>query len=136
MVEQEGEDMSIDQMSALMQRVVAIREASADLRQREEREKFAKEGGREDHARVSAHFKGLHIASQETSIQPQSGQVWEACVQFEQIPELKILGNPNASLLPVLAGSKYGLSPVPLALTPVLIPSTRCVSGYESMVSN
>ncbi len=39
--EQDGEDMSIDQMSALMQRVVSIREASADL-DKGDREKFAK----------------------------------------------------------------------------------------------
>ena len=39
--EQEGEDMSIDQMSSLMQRVIAIREASADL-DKSDREDFAK----------------------------------------------------------------------------------------------
>ena len=39
--DKEGEDMSIDQMSSLMQRVIAIREASADL-DKGDREDFAK----------------------------------------------------------------------------------------------
>jgi hypothetical protein len=39
--EKDGEDISIDQMSALMERVVAIREAGADM-ERDERQKFAK----------------------------------------------------------------------------------------------